>query len=753
MELSGISNLSNPTVIVAFSLVGIAGLLLALMFLSNEKAYSILVFFWACFVKPFVKKSSKNDHQSHLEEFYKSQAHIYDTTREALLKGRSTLLLLSVAHLQTKKGLVWIDIGGGTGSNIQKMNEILPITKHFKAIYLIDLSPSLCAVAKERCRSNGWKNVRIICGDACDFELGDITADLITFSYSLSMIPPYFAAIDHAETFLNKSTGVICSVDFGVQTTSTTTGRINTLGGLHNRHIPWVYRTFWRIWFEFDKVYLDPARRDYLEYRFGTLKSLNLYNKKLGNIPFYIWVGTNKSKESDALMHRFNSLATESPYLAPVDVETASFPISKALEACMENVKKGLPYPSLFYQKEVWRIYYDELSPHYDQFKSQYIYAFTWEDPKEDARFLNLTSNDTVLAITSAGDNVLSYAALPNAPQKIHAVDLNPCQGHLAELKLAALRSLPFEEVWKLFGTGKIDNFEDLLIKVLSPHLSSNAFQYWMEKGGKTFDIEGSGLYDTGSTRWALRLTRFIFSVTGLTDTVEELCQCKTVAEQRDIWDSRIRPILFSKLIGKFMIGNPVFLWKALGVPANQAAMMGDSTLKYVIDTLDPIIGRSLISKDNYFYYLCLRSQYRRDNCPDYLTKQGFNALSKRENSPLDNIRLHTDTLNDVFARLTNKALTVAVIMDHMDWFDPNGIEALNEIKALHAALSNGGRVLLRSASTNPWYIKKFEQCGFSCEAVATRLPGRSIDRVNMYASTWICKKIGASRKMSNLNI
>merc|ERR1712185_543786 len=114
--------------------------------------------------------------------------------------------------------------------------------------------------------------------------------------------------------------------------------------------------------------------------------------------------------------------------------------------------------------------------------------AFTWEDPREDHNILKFTSEDTVLAITSAGDNILSYATLPNPPKRIHAVDLNPCQNHLLELKLASFRALSKNQIWSIFGEGKIKNFKDLLVDKLSPHVSSNTFQYWMDRGDKTFN-------------------------------------------------------------------------------------------------------------------------------------------------------------------------------------------------------------------------------------------------------------------------
>lgn len=77
-----------------------------------------------------------------------------------------------------------------------------------------------------------------------------------------------------------------------------------------------------------------------------------------------------------------------------------------------------------------------------------------------------------------------------------------------------------------------------------------------------------------------------------------------------------------------------------------------------------------------------------------------------------------------------------------------------------------GGRVLLRSAGLRPWYIRVFEEEGFKTKQVMARHPGAYIDRyilvffsfnslvahmsfsnnlinrVNMYASTWVCTKL-----------
>jgi betaine lipid synthase len=637
------------------------------------------------------------------------------------------------------------------------MNKAFPL-KNFKAIYLVDLSPSLCEVARKRFAQHKWTNVHVECVDANEFKLPDGTkADLVTMSYSLSMIPTYYSLVDKISKILGKE-GVVAVVDFYVQSSASLSGRATSVGGEVLRHVNWLSRNFWRVWFEFDRVYLDPARRDYLEYRFGTIKSLNFRNTSLGSIPYYIWVGCDKHHALD-IEYR-HALATESPYLAPTDLQDKSdinslqnqiILRSKGYEASIINMVRNMPYPSFYYQHEVWRIFYNTEHPQHHQFNNQYIYAFTWEDPDEDIRLLGLGPEDVVLAITSAGDNIIAYAAMNNPPKRIHGVDLNPAQNHLMELKLAALRALPHEEVWHMFGEGKHGDFLDTLYNKLSKHMSSHALQYWARTGPKAFDPKGKGLYDTGSSRWALRLARWVFTVFGVQEHVVRLCNAKTMKEQAEIWQQNIRPALFNPIVCKLLVGNPVFLWKALGVPINQASLIEGGIIQYVIDTIEPLIYKYQISSENYFYYLCLMGQYSRSNCPAYLTKKGHFNLAKRKDA-LDGIRLHTDTINDVVDRLAPGSVTCAIIMDHMDWFSPTGTDALDEIVALNKCLSKGGRVMLRSSSKKPWYLDTFEAQGFKTKAAAVRYSGKAIDRVNMYASTWICTKVYDCNENSDVN-
>jgi betaine lipid synthase len=263
------------------------------------------------------------------------------------------------------------------------------------------------------------------------------------------------------------------------------------------------------------------------------------------------------------------------------------------------------------------------LLPKHTQFKNSYIYSFNWEDPRVDERLLKINSEDTILTITSAGDNILSYI-LDASPKRIHAVDLNPAQNHLLELKLAAFTVLEHHDIWKIFGSGHHEWFRAILITKLSPYLSSQAFQFWLDNA-RVFTSSG-GLYESGHSGVAIKTTKWLFRIFRLNSAVTKLCNAQTLNEQREIWRETVRPVMLSKWVSRGIIGNESFLWKALGVPPNQRDMIvndylernrgkGDSRMamwEYVVNTLDPVIENSMIGEENYFYLLCLKGSYTK---------------------------------------------------------------------------------------------------------------------------------------------
>ncbi|MCA9224547.1 MAG: DUF3419 family protein, partial [Planctomycetales bacterium] len=105
------------------------------------------------------------------------------------------------------------------------------------------------------------------------------------------------------------------------------------------------------------------------------------------------------------------------------------------------------------------------------------VYNTCWEDPRLDRVALELGPSDNVLVITSAGCNALDYAL--TGPNHVHAVDMNPRQNSLLELKLAGIKHLEFDDFFRMFGQGYLPNAARTYQQKLRPHLSTWAQSYW----------------------------------------------------------------------------------------------------------------------------------------------------------------------------------------------------------------------------------------------------------------------------------
>ena len=113
------------------------------------------------------------------------------------------------------------------------------------------------------------------------------------------------------------------------------------------------------------------------------------------------------------------------------------------------------------------------------------VYNTCWEDPRLDRQAMEFSANDTVMVITSAGCNALDY--LLAGAGKVHAVDMNPRQNALLELKASAIRNLDYERFFQMFGEGRLPNIESIYAAHLRKSLSPLSQKYW-DRWIKFFD-------------------------------------------------------------------------------------------------------------------------------------------------------------------------------------------------------------------------------------------------------------------------
>jgi S-adenosylmethionine-diacylgycerolhomoserine-N-methlytransferase len=183
-------------------------------------------------------------HAEQLQRFYAPQAEVYDAFRERLLYGRRELVHLLPAPAQGRVA----ELGAGTGRSLEFFG---PRLAQLAQVEAVDLCPALLAVARRRFAH--LSNVRVVEADVSRY-LPSQPVDVVYFSYALTMIPDWRAAVDNALAMLRPG-GVLGVVDFYLPTPNGGEKRLSRRERANR---------FWRGWFAHDGVHLSREHLPYL---------------------------------------------------------------------------------------------------------------------------------------------------------------------------------------------------------------------------------------------------------------------------------------------------------------------------------------------------------------------------------------------------------------------------------------------------------------------------------------------------------
>jgi len=329
------------------------------------------------------------------------------------------------------------------------------------------------------------------------------------------------------------------------------------------------------------------------------------------------------------------------------------------------------------------------------------VYNTCWEDPAVDRQALALGPQDHVMVITSAGCNALDYAL--QGPASIHAVDANPRQNALLELKLAAIRHLEFEDFFAIFGDGFHPRFRELYRKHLRAGMSRFSRDFW-DRHGKWFSSRYGSFYFHGLSGFVARSFRTYFRMRPqLARDVQDLLACQDLKTQREIYDTRIAAELWTPTINWIL--NRQLTMSLLGVPHPQRRLVQaqhpGGVAGFIRDAIEYVF-RHLPVKDNYFWRVYLNGHYTPECCPEYLKRDNFMAL---KHGLADSIQLHTCTVTE-FLQDHDEAISRFVLLDHMDWMSSYHPAALvEEWDAILERATPDARMLLRSAHASPPFL------------------------------------------------
>ncbi len=185
------------------------------------------------------------DHGQMLDRIYRYQRYIYDLSRKYYLLGRDTLL----RKMPLTPHAAVLEVGCGTARNLIKLARQHPEL----GLYGLDASTQMLETAKAKLlqlKLQDRVHLQHAYAERFDFKTTfarEAGFDLIFFSYALSMIPPWQAAIDNAFANL-KPGGWIYIVDFSDQ-----------------RDLPRGFKWLLERWLALFHVRHDPALIAYLQ--------------------------------------------------------------------------------------------------------------------------------------------------------------------------------------------------------------------------------------------------------------------------------------------------------------------------------------------------------------------------------------------------------------------------------------------------------------------------------------------------------
>lgn len=333
------------------------------------------------------------------------------------------------------------------------------------------------------------------------------------------------------------------------------------------------------------------------------------------------------------------------------------------------------------------------------------VYNQCWEDPRLDRVALKLTSEDRVVVITSAGCNALDYA-LAGAGH-VHAVDMNPRQNALLELKLAAAKSLDYGEFFELFGKGRAPNWNQVYKDKIRHELRAEHRPFWDQRGDlfinsgrrKSFYFRGT----SGTFAWLVNF--YIDKIAKMRDSVNALISADSIEQQRDIFEQyRMSDALWRPFI-KWAMKRDMTL-ALLGVPRSQRRQIDDGypggILQFVVDRVEMVFTK-LPLKDNYFWRVYLTGDYTHECCPEYLKPANFEAM---KTDVVNRVSTHTASVLD-FLRQQPEPVTRFVLLDHMDWLVRDKTKKIlsHEWQAIIDKAAPNARCLWRSAGLSGEFI------------------------------------------------
>jgi len=311
------------------------------------------------------------------------------------------------------------------------------------------------------------------------------------------------------------------------------------------------------------------------------------------------------------------------------------------------------------------------------------VFTHNWEDPESDHTALKIKKNDSILAITSGGCNVLGFLLFD--PAVIYSVDINPAQSYLLELKIAAIKNLGFEEFVSFAGLHDHPDRLQLFEKIKSS-LSKEALDF-MNSQEKLIT---KGFIMNGKYEWFIRFAGKFINLLQGRKKVQGLFDEKSAHDREiyfdNIWDTKRFHLLFRVLFNKWMIAKK-------GLVADYFHF--DDGSKSFADSFynrSKKAFRNLPARGNYFLSLYLLGKYRNDQeVPAYFKKENFALIKSR----IERIKIFTNEAQNWIDHMPDESIDCFALSNICE------LMSIKETQRLFESVSRtsreSGRVIFRN--------------------------------------------------------
>lgn len=292
------------------------------------------------------------------------------------------------------------------------------------------------------------------------------------------------------------------------------------------------------------------------------------------------------------------------------------------------------------------------------------LYAQCWEDPELDRAAFRIGPQDTVFTITSGGCNTLAF--LLDSPKRVYALDLNPHQNFLLDLKMAAIAGLDYDAMLEFLGARDSTRRWRLYGHIRS-RLQESSRRFWDTQEQKI----AAGVIHGGRYEGYMKLLRtWLRRIKGRA-LIDELFAADDPADRLRIfherWDTPGWRLFTRTMLSRRMMGM----------------LFTDDFFRYVEGSFsfgehfagqlrNALTAPSL--RQNYFASYALRGKYDElCGLPAYLQRENFEPIRAR----LDRVEMVTRSCEEFFAECADSSIQKFNFTNIFEWMSPAAFERL----------------------------------------------------------------------------